>query len=149
MGLMFLAYVAVLTADPKTRDLLTYARLVVKKVQHHGGPGWQEYDKIFCQNAALDTTVIGNKVNPSLHAAIVMTYRAGPSHCCGLCHELDHEAAACALLGLQPNPPLGPPVRGPESKASVYPQQDEAVHRVSRPEKINTIEYYLFLLKNL
>ena len=36
-----------LTPDPKTGDLLTYGRLVVREAQHHGGPGWSEYDKIF------------------------------------------------------------------------------------------------------
>ena len=120
----FLAYIAVLMANPKTRDQLTYARLVVREAQCHGGPGWQEYDKIFHQHAAFDVTVKWNELNLSLHAATVMTYRADPSHCCGLCHELDHNAAACALLGLQPNPPLALPACGPgSSKASVYPQQ--------------------------
>jgi hypothetical protein len=38
----FLAYVAVLTPDAKTQDLLTYGRLVLQEDQCHGGPGRQE-----------------------------------------------------------------------------------------------------------
>ena len=67
-------------------------------------------------------------------ASTVMTYWAGPSQCCGLCHEPDHEASACALLGLQPGPLPVPPVpaaRGPGTRASNYPQQGGAVERRS------------------
>ena len=35
----FLAYVAVRTKDLETRDMLTYARLVIREAQCHGGPG--------------------------------------------------------------------------------------------------------------
>ena len=100
----FLAYAAVLTPDPKTHDLLTYGRLVVREAQRHGGPGWSEYDKIFRQHAALDPSVKWNEINPSLHASTILTYRSGPSQCCGLCHEPDHSAAQCAMLALQPQP---------------------------------------------
>lgn len=52
----FLAYVAVLTEDPKMGDLLTYyGHLILREVQRHCGPGWSEYDKIFRQHAAIDS----------------------------------------------------------------------------------------------
>ena len=107
----FLAYVAVLTPDAKTRDLLTYGCLIVREAQRHNGPGWCEYDKIFRQHAAIDETVKWNEINPSLHASTVLTYRSGPSQCCGLCHEPDHSATECAMLALQPHyisPALAP-----------------------------------------
>jgi hypothetical protein len=49
----FLAYAAVQTTDERTRNLLTYGRLVVREAQRHSGPGWLEYDRIFRQHAAL------------------------------------------------------------------------------------------------
>ena len=129
----FLAYVSVLTPDTRTRDLLTYGRLVLREAQRHGSPGWQEYDKIFRQHAALDPAVKWNELNASLHASTVMTYRSGPSHCCGLCHEPDHDAANCALLGLQSQPPQLPPTR------SGVPMQGGPVRRTARPETLERI----------
>ena len=35
----FLAYIAVRTSDRETRDMLTYARLVIREAQCHGGGG--------------------------------------------------------------------------------------------------------------
>ena len=107
----FLVYVAVLTPDAKTRDLLTYGRLIVREAQRHNGPGWCDYDKIFRQHAAIDETVKWNEINPSLHASTVLTYRSGPSQCCGLCHEPDHSATECAMLALQPQPLYLPSAR--------------------------------------
>ena len=37
--------------------LLTYGRLIIRESQRHGGSGWLEYDKVFCQHAALDESV--------------------------------------------------------------------------------------------
>ena len=45
----FLAYVAVRTKDMETRDMLTYACLIIREDQCRGGPGWLEYDKWCCQ----------------------------------------------------------------------------------------------------
>jgi hypothetical protein len=74
----FLAYTAVLTPDAKTRNLLTYGWLVIREAQCHGGLGWQEYDKIFRQHAALAPSVQWNELNPSLHASTIMTIAPGP-----------------------------------------------------------------------
>ena len=47
-ALCFLAYIVVCISDQETRDmLLTYARLVIREAQCHGGAGWLEYDKWF------------------------------------------------------------------------------------------------------
>ena len=99
----FLAYTAMQTPDPMTRDLLTYGRLVIRESQRHSGPGWLEYDRIFRQHAALSPSTVWNELNPSLHASTVLSYRAGPGRVCSLCHEPDHTASACALLVLHPH----------------------------------------------
>ena len=137
--LCFLAYIAVRTPDPQTRDLLTYARLVVREAQRHGGPGWLEYDKIFRQHAALDSTVKWNELNPSLHASTVMTYRAGHSQCYSLCHEPDHDTYACALLGLQAQPPPLPSSHWPGSRSTSLPQHGGPVRKITRPETLERI----------
>ena len=136
----FLAYVAVLTPDPQTRDLLTYGRLVVREAQRHSGPGWSEYDKIFRQHAALDPSVKWNELNPSLHASTVLTYRSGPSQCCGLCYEPDHNATQCAMLALQPQPPSLPQAyrRQPPGQPSPT-QQGGPIRRPVRPETLERI----------
>ena len=136
----FLAYVAVLTPDPQTRDLLTYGRLVVREAQCHSGPGWSEYDKIFRQHAALDPSVKWNELNPSLHASTVLTYRSGPSQCCGLCYEPDHNATQCAMLALQPQPPSLPQAyrRQPPGQPSPT-QQGGPIRRPVCPETLERI----------
>ena len=133
----FLAYVAVLTPDPKTRDLLTYARLVVREAQRHGGPGWQEYDKACCPGpySAVE------RAEPQPACLNCHDISCGASQCCGLCHEPDHEASACALLVLQPGHPPVPPVpaaRGPGTRANKYPQQFAGSHnpRPWRPRSV-------------
>ena len=132
----FLAYAAVLTSDVKTRNLLTYGRLVVREAQRHGGPGWQEYDKIFRQHAALDPSVQWNELNPSLHASTIMTYRSSNSQCCGLCHEPDHSAQNCALVGLQAAP-TSPPM--PRAVVGGQSRQGGPVRRTPRPETVERI----------
>ena len=124
---------AVLTPDPKTQDLLTYGRLVVREAQRHGGPGWQEYDKIFRQHAALDSTIKWNELNPSHHASTVMTYRSGTSQCCTLCRGPNHDAGNCALLGLQLQPPALPPAR------TGSPMLGGPMRRAARPETLERI----------
>ena len=102
----FLAYAAVRTKDTETRDMLTYARLVIREAQCHGGPGWLEYDKWFRQQqAALAVPHSWHELNASLHAATVMSLRLGNSKACKLCREPDHAEAQCALALLQPPQP--------------------------------------------
>ena len=135
----FMAYVAVLTEDPKMRDLLTYGRLILREAQRHCGPGWSEYDKIFRQHAALDPTLRWSEVNSSLHASTVLTYRSGPSQGCGLCHEPDHITAQCAMLALQPYPPSSSSGRPqPLFRAGSAPMGGP-IRRPVRPETLERI----------
>ena len=107
----FLTYAAVKATDIQTRNLLTYGRLVIREAQRHSGPGWREYDRIFRQHAALSPSTVWHEINPSLHAATVLSYRAGPGRVCSICHEPDHTADTCAMQMLQSAPPgmSGPP----------------------------------------
>lgn len=47
----YLAYVTIRSPDPATRDRLSYARLLIREAQRHGGTGWIDYDRVFCQHA--------------------------------------------------------------------------------------------------
>ena len=132
----FLSYVAVLTPDPKTRDLLTYGRLVIREAQRHGGSGWAEYDKIFRQHAALDPAVKWNELSPSLHASTILSYRSGPSQCCGLCHEPDHSASQCAMLSVHP-PPVAS--RGQLAGQPSPSPQAGPIRKTVRPETLERI----------
>ena len=128
----FLAYVAVQTEDAMTRDMLTYARLVIREAQCHGGPGWLEYDKWFRQQqASLAVPHPWHELNASLHAATVMSLRSGLNRSCRLCRGPDHVETQCALASLQPGPP-----------SSLEPQpmtSSPGMKRVVRPETLERI----------
>ena len=125
----FLAYVAVQTEDTGTRDMLTYARLVIREAQCHGGPGWLEYDKWFRQQqASLAVPQPWRELNASLHAATVMSLRSGSNRSCRLCRGPDHVENQCALASLQPGPsPWGPPTPSPAAKRVVRPETLERI----------------------
>ena len=99
----FLAqYVAVRATDPMTRNLLTYARLILQETQRHCGVGWLVYARVFKQQAACDPTIVWNELNASLLAATVLSTRSRHGAFCTLCHEADHTAQDCALVFLYP-----------------------------------------------
>ena len=126
----FLAYVAVRTKDLETRDMLTYARLVIREAQCHGGPGWLEYDKCFRQQqAALAIPHPWHELNASLHAATVMSLRSGTNRSCKLCREPDHVEAQCTLVSLYPWQP----------SAGVSSTPPQVFKRVSMPETLERI----------
>ena len=53
----FLAYVAIATSDPVTRDQLAYACLILGEAQSQGGSGWLHYDRAFRQLKVADPTL--------------------------------------------------------------------------------------------
>ena len=53
----FLAYVAMRATEPGIREMLAYARLLIREAQRHGGRGWLDYDRVFRQQAAIDRTL--------------------------------------------------------------------------------------------
>ena len=100
----FLAYVAIRTTDPMTRNMLTYARLVLREAARMGGRGWQAFDVIFRQNAAAASgRVDWTSLDPSLTASTFCRERDWSRLFCAYCSEGDHTKEACALASL-----LGP-----------------------------------------
>ena len=97
----FLAYVAIQTTDPHIRDMLAYARLMIREAQRHGGLGWLDYDRIFRQQVALDSSLPWNTLHPGLQAATLVTQFPTPPVFCTLWREADHSASGCALTYLQ------------------------------------------------
>jgi hypothetical protein len=65
----FLGYVAILISDPTTRDQLAHARLVITEALRHGGAGWMDYDRAFCQQASADPSLQRNTLLLALQAA--------------------------------------------------------------------------------
>ena len=120
----FLAYAALRTPDQATRNLLTYARLLMREALHHGGLGWLEYDCVFRQQAALDPTCQWNELNASLFAATVLCSRSTPGTACSLCQEADHQTQDCALGFFQHPPSYSstPPSSG-WSQQHIHPAQ--------------------------
>ena len=98
----FLAYVAIRSSDPMTRDMLAYGRLVIREAQRHGGVGWLDYDKVFRQQAALDSTLKWNTIHPGMQAATLTNRTSRPGLFCTSCREPDHATSDCALSYLQP-----------------------------------------------
>jgi hypothetical protein len=105
----FLAYVAILAPDQGTRDMLAYARLLIREAQRHGGVGWMDYDRVFRQQAAIDRSLQWNTLNPGIQSSTITGQAPRPNTFCTLCHEVDHTAASCALAYLEPSGPPSPP----------------------------------------
>ena len=97
----FTAYVAVRTQDPSTRDMLTYCRLIIREALRHGGQGWQDYDRSFQSQAAIDQSLRWNVILPDLQASTILGQRAGGGTYCSLCRGVDHVSTQCALGFMQ------------------------------------------------
>jgi len=94
----FLAYVALQSDDPLIRDRLAYARLIIREAQRHRGSGWLDYDKIFRQQAVLDSSMKWNLLHPAIQASTLIGQTANSQTFCRLCREPDHNAGQCALV---------------------------------------------------
>ena len=126
----FVSYVAVKSTDDHTRDLLTYARLLLDLARKHGGRGWLDYDKTFRKQMACNPGYAWGELNPSLLAYAILGGDTGQSNrgsLCTLCQEPDHKVFECALQSLEPSSatpaPLLPRPPGPirqHSKSSKW-----------------------------
>ena len=74
---------------------VAYARLVIREAQRHGGVGWLDYNRVFRQQAALDSTMQWNT------AATLTGRMAKPGVFCTLCRESD-QPALWLICNLQP-----------------------------------------------
>ena len=98
----FAAYMAVHTKDLRTRDMLAYCRLIIREALRHGGSGWQEYDRTFRRQVAVDPHLPWHSLHPGLQAATVLSGRgAAGGMFCSVCREVDHSSAQCALAVVQ------------------------------------------------
>lgn len=105
----FLAYMAICTSDPTTRDQLAYACLIIHEALRHGGAGWLDYDRVFRQQAAADPSLQWNTLLPGLQASTIFGHGSGQGPLfCTLCQEVNLTQAQCVLLCLSP-----PPTRSP------------------------------------
>lgn len=94
----FAAYVAVRTSDPLTRDMLTYARIVLGEALRHGGSGWIEYDRAARQWRARCPSRPWNMVDTGLHSTLILGHGSRtPAQLCSHCQGSDHTSAQCAL----------------------------------------------------
>ena len=117
----FAAYVAVRTSDPTTRDMLAYMQLITREGLRHGGRGWQDYDRSFRRQVAIDPSLRWNTLLPDLQASTVLGQGGGGGSYCSLCRGVDHTAARCALMYLQE--PLSVPHMG------IIPSAHTSAHR--------------------
>ena len=104
----FLAYVVIRSQEPRTRDMLAYARLLVREAQRHGGRGWLDYDRIFRQQAAIDPSLQWNTLHPSIQAATIVGGLPGSGTFCTLCRGSDHPTSNCTLAYLHGTTDKGP-----------------------------------------
>ena len=108
----FIAYVAMRANDQGVRDMLAYARLVIREAQRHGGSGWLDYDRVFRQQATLDPSHRWNTLHAGIQASMIVGCVAGSALLCTLCREPDHSAGQCVLSYLQ-SPPVSVHSAGP------------------------------------
>ena len=95
-----------------------------------GGGGWQEYDRSFRNQAAIDPTLRWNTLLPDLQASTILGHGMGRGTYCSLCRGVDHQAAQCALTYLQQ--PLVSSQQSPTAAAISRPPTDSR-SRASRP----------------
>ena len=93
----FMGYISIRTPDQATRDMLTYARLLIREARKHGGDGWKAYDTVFRENAAITPLTEWTKIEGSLHATTFVANRSGEGIFCRFCSESDHTAEDCAV----------------------------------------------------
>lgn len=136
----FLAYMAVATNDPRTREMLTYARLVIREALRTGGDGWGAYDRLFREHMALDKgkTMCWSTLQPGLHQTTFMRHgdsKGGTT--CTVCNESDHTAATCALASIR-NPPSSKRESSPPPPKRPRPNPPKGSYRPN-PETIKNI----------
>ena len=114
----FLTYQAVSTLDQAIHDQLIYTRLMVHEALCHGGKGWLDYDRLFRQQVALNSTLAWNSLQPSLVASTILGQRSGTL--CSVCQGVDHLPSLCAMTYLHQPALVDMAARWSWSGSSVY-----------------------------
>ena len=108
----FLAYTAILTTDPSTRDKLAYARLIIHEALRQGNLGWLDYDRSFRQHTTVNPSVAWNTIVPALQATTILGNDTQPGKSktvqCNLCRGVDHPPPECCLALLYSLPLRAP-----------------------------------------
>ena len=123
-----MGYIAIRTPDQATRDMLTYARLLIKEARKHSGEGWKAYDTVFQENAAIAPLTDWTKIESSLHATSFIANRSGDSV---FCSESDHTSDDCAVSIVK----QGPAKKSPDAPHKVSPARAEENHSGKWPLK--------------
>lgn len=128
----FAAYVAIRTPDTLTRQMLAYARLIIREALRHGGGGWAEYDRVFRRQISINPALSWNILEPSLQAATILGQRTSEGMLCTLCQECDHSANQCALAPLQQQLQTLPVAVSSAAPAAIYrpPKRPETLQRI-------------------
>ena len=93
----FMAYVAMRVSDTVVWHMLAYAWLIIREAQRHGGSAWLDYNRVFRQQAALDTSLRWNTLHPGIQESTLVGHTSHLATFCTLCREPDHTAEQCAL----------------------------------------------------
>lgn len=85
-------------------QLLAYQMMVVRKAIRCGGRGWQSYDAMFRQQAAISPSVDWSKLNNSLYLTMLLQQQNGRGRTCVHIHcmETDHTSKDCTLAPIHP-----------------------------------------------
>ena len=78
-------------------QLLAYQTMVVREARRCGGRGWQSYNAMFRQQAAISPSVDWSKLNNSLYSTTFLQQQNGRGRICVHCMETDHGSQECAL----------------------------------------------------
>ena len=100
----FLSFLAAKVDHQLTRDLASYAQIVILLARKHGRRGWLSYDHLFRQQLAAGAITAWADLNPSLMAATVLG--AGGDYqgrICSICFASDHYRSDCALSSIEGN----------------------------------------------
>ena len=90
-GIVGLLFCGFRSCSDVTRDMLAYCRLIIREALRHGGNGWQEYDRTFRRQAAIDPHLPWHTLHPGLQAATVLSNRGtSGGTICIICREPDH-----------------------------------------------------------
>lgn len=129
----FGVYAAVVTAKHPDRilQLLAYQTMVVREARRCGGRGWQSYDAMFRQQAAISPSIDWSKLNNSLYSTTFLQQQNGRGRSCVHCMETDHSSQECALA-----PVRAPRYQNPSRESNTDANNEENRSSKNRSAKV-------------
>ena len=91
----------------KFRQLMAYQTHMIREARRCGGTGWQGYDTMFRQLAAMVPTTDWGQLNSALYTVTFMAQQNGKGRTCQYCLETGHLGADCALAPKKPGAQAG------------------------------------------